>query len=339
MQQPGGDRRGVPSGRPRTPPPRCSAVGWRRPGSPPTSPRPEGGRSPRSGGRRPGGGPMRRGRPARWMTRIRRGRRPCRCHLLPPARRADDDQGPRLGKLRTGRPRRPATRRGRFLRGSRVPTHSRNGPCTPSEARWAAAARPVRRRQVVGPHRDGGDRVRRRAGLHQVRGDDVGRHDEVRSPPQRPPERRLVPATTPGWVGVGYPTPQQVVDRHHQRHPARFQGGQRHGMDDVDPGRGPDEPAVPGPRQQRPGQRPRCGAGDRGLPAGPSGPRGRSAGGERQVGGTRRVRRLQGVEPLEQAEDVGPDAAGRRPSQLLGQRRTRCRLTGPARRSERAASR
>ena len=55
----------------------------------------------------------------------------------------------------------------------------------------------VGRRQVVGAHRDDGDRPLGCARRHEVAGDRLGGHHEMRRPTQGPPQRRLVPSPAP----------------------------------------------------------------------------------------------------------------------------------------------
>ena len=168
---------------------------------------------------------------------------------------------------------------GRFLRGSRVPTLSRKGPVHARARRGGrSAAAQVGRREVVRAHRDDGDRLRRGAGLHQVVGHHVGRHDEAVGPPQRPRSAASCQRATSRRVGVGHPAPQQVVHRHHQGGPSRLAGwtARRRGPRRTRPAPAPDPWS-----QARVSSGPGRGERRRGARGEPSGSGARPAGGRR----------------------------------------------------------
>ncbi len=171
-------------------------------------------------------------------------------------------------------------------------------------------------RQVVGSHGDDVDGIREGSGIYQVGRHYLGGDDEPVGPLEGAAQRRLVPPAPPRGIGLGDPSPQEIVDRGHQGRPTGNQGGERCGLHHVEPAWAPEHTPVPGPGQEGPGQRvamhrtaeldQRIGAAaDRRVPAG-----------HQCEGGA--VGRAEIVEPLEQTPDVGSDPARRRAPELLG---------------------
>ena len=110
-------------------------------------------------------------------------------------------------------------------------------------------------RQVVGPHGDDRDGLRGGAGLARSAATTSAGTMNRSAPPQGAAQGRLVPGPAAGRVGLGHPAPQQVVHRGHQGGAPRLEGGERGGLDHVEPGPGPQQAVVPGPGEHGPGQR------------------------------------------------------------------------------------
>ena len=165
-------------------------------------------------------------------------------------------------------------------------------------------------RQVIAAHGDDRDRLRRSSCGHQVVGDHLSGNHEPVGPAERATERRFVPVHPAAWVGLGDAAPEQIVDGGDHGGPPGSDGGQRGGVDHVEPGGRPHGPVVPCTGQQWSRQaRDTYGMAERGERILAVAAAGETAGQQVEVGP---LVGAEGVEALEQAEDIGPDPARRR---------------------------